>query len=129
MNQEHQPHHISTYSKGANIDSEPEITFSEQGTGYYFDGRNCRPTSVDGKSGALSKINGEQLLYPDNVGTVGYKCIAAFSVNGNKIDLWAPSNLTFPGIMRINGIVVLSSVLISLRIVSERRNGSNSLRF
>ncbi len=115
MNQEHQPHHISTYSKGANIDSEPEITFSEQGTGYYFDGRNCRPTSVDGKSGALSKINGEQLLYPDNVGTVGYKCIAAFSVNGNKIDLWAPSNLTFPGIMRINGIVVLSSVLFELR--------------
>lgn len=115
MNQENQPYHSSSYYKGANVDSEPELTFSKPSTGIYFDGRNCRPTSVDGEDGALSKIKGHQLLYNDNVGTVGYKCIAAFSVNGNKVDLWAPSNPLFPGIMRINGKVVLSSVLFELR--------------
>lgn len=115
MNQEHQPHHISSYSKGANLDTEPEITFSEPLTGIYYDGRNCRPTSIDGKKGAASKIKGHELLYPNNVNGVGYKCVGAFSVNGNKVDLWAPENPTFPGIMRINGIVVLSSVLFELR--------------
>lgn len=115
MNQEHQPHHISSYSKGANLDTEPEITFSEQLTGIYYDGRNCRPTSIDGKKGALSKIKGHEVLYPNTAGTTGYKSVAAFSVNGNKVDLWAPSNPSFPGIMRINGIVVLSSVLFELR--------------
>lgn len=115
MNQEHEPHHISSYSKGANVDSEPELTFSEPLTGIYYDGKNCRPTSIDGTTGAASKIKGEQILYPDNVGSVGYKCIAAFSVNGNKVECWAPANPAFPGIIRIDGVVVLSSVLFELR--------------
>lgn len=115
MNQEHQPHHISSYSKGANLDSEPEFTFSEPLTGIYFDGRNCRPTSIDGTTGAASKIKGEEIVHPDNVGSVGYKCIAAFSVNQNKVECWAPANITFPSIIRINGVVVLSSVLFELR--------------
>lgn len=116
MNQEHQPYHISTYSKGANVDTEPEIAFSQQATGVYYDGRNCRPVSVTGTTGSLNKIRGEEVVYPNTTSLTGYKCIGATSVNYNKVEFWAPLNPAFAGIIRVNGVIVLQSTAFELRV-------------
>jgi len=113
---ESHPEHISTYSKGANTDSEPELIFSQPGSGYYIDSRNAQPSSNDKQTGSMEKIRGEEILYPNASNSVGYSCIASRSVNGNVIEFWAPVNTNFPGIVRVNGVVVLSSVKFEMRV-------------
>jgi len=115
MNQENQPHHLSTYSKGANVDVDPELAFSQPATGVYYDGRNCRPVSIDGNTGGLEKIKGEVIIHSNTTSAIGYKCIGARAVNDSKVEFWVPINPAFPRIVRINGVIVLQSINFDLR--------------
>jgi hypothetical protein len=110
MNQEHQPQHINTFSKGADYDTDKELLFSQQGTGIYVDSRNARINSSDGNQGSIEKKKGEELLYQNATSLLGYKCICAESVNEDIIEFWAPTNPLFPGIVRVNGVIVLNSL-------------------
>jgi hypothetical protein len=115
MNQENQPHHLSTYSKGANVDVDPELAFSQPATGVYYDGRNCRPVSIDGNTGGLEKIKGEVIIHSNTTSAIGYKCIGARAVNDSKVEFWVPINPAFPRIVRINGVIVLQSINFDYR--------------
>lgn len=116
MATENQPEHINTYSRGANMDGNPELTFAQAGTGFYIDARNAEPSSNDKDDNVLAKIRGEQLKYANSTSATGYKCICSFSVREDLVELWAPINPSFPGIVRVNGIIVLQSVLFELRV-------------
>lgn len=113
---ENQPEHINTFSKGANRDGNPEIIFSQAGNGIYMDARNASPVSNDGDKLVLEKMKGEELTYPNAANSVGYKCIGSISVNEDLVEFWAPTNISFPGIVRVNGVIVLSSVDFELRV-------------
>lgn len=105
---ENQPYHICTFSSGANYDGNIELSFSQPGSGIFIDARNAQSTSNDGETGAIEKIKGETKLY--GVFDSSYKCIGAEKVNEYLIEFWAPSNNSFPGIVVVNGTVVLSSL-------------------
>lgn len=115
MSSESHPWHINTFSSGANYDGNIELHFSEQGKGVFIDARNAEPVSNDGNTGALEKIKGEVLFYDNSRNDVGYKCIGSEAVGEKIIEFWAPTNPLFPGIVRINGVVVLSSVDFQIR--------------
>ena len=109
---ENQPYHIQTFSSGANYDGNIELSFAQPATGIYVDARNAEP-NTNSHSGALTKINGEVLLYDGN--NSGYKCTGSEKVNQYLVEFWAPSNPSFPGIVKVNGVVVLSSTAFPLR--------------
>lgn len=107
---ENQPEHVNTFNKGANTDDNPELIFAQAGNGYYVDARNAR---IFGS--VVEKMNGEELLYPNVTSSVGYKCVGSIAVNDSLVEFWAPANPLFPGIVRVNGVIVLSSILFELR--------------
>jgi hypothetical protein len=113
MTDEH-PIHTNTFSSGAIYDRSIELTFAEN-KGFYIDSHNADPTSRDGHFGNLSKIKGEVILYPNTNNSVGYKCIGSKAVNQYKVEFWAPTNISFPAIVRINGVIVLQSTDYVLR--------------
>ena len=115
MATEHQPEHLNTYSMGANTDGNPEVVFSQPGTGEYIDARNAEPTSNDSDDRVLAKIRGEQIKYTNSTSAIGYVCMKSFSINDHLVEMWAPTNPLFPGIIRVNGVIVLQSVLFELR--------------
>lgn len=115
MQQEHQPIHLNTFDKGADFDSEKELSCSHASTGVYIDSRNSRPVSNDGNTGSNEKIKGEQLLHQNNTGLSGYTCIGSTMVNEDLVEFWAPNSLPAPGIVRVNGVVVLKSDDFELR--------------
>lgn len=96
--------------RGANSDIRPELLQD----GYYRDARNMRQVSVDGNTGGVETIKGEQLLYPAPAGT-GYVCIGATGANGRVMEFWASENFNQPNpgdnppIVRIDGVVVAQS--------------------
>lgn len=115
MNQEHNNIHINTFSKGADVDSEKEILCSQPTNGVFIDGHNCMPVSNDGNTGSIEKIKGEEIKYINNTGQTGYTCICSDSINDDLVEFWAPNTLGFPGIVRVNGVVVLESVDFDIR--------------
>jgi hypothetical protein len=106
---ENQPYHTVTLFAGANYDGNIELSFMNGEQGIYVDGHNVQPTSNDGETKALEKIKGEEILYPNTLGSVGYICSASEVVNEYLIEFWTPLNPSFPAIVRVNGIVVLST--------------------
>lgn len=116
MNQEHQPHHMTTYSGGADTDSDKELLGSNPTSGKYIDSRNARPNSTDGNTGSLEKIRGEVLHFPNTTNLAGYKCVGAESVNNDIIEFWAPVTLPGAGIIRVNGIIVCESINFEMRV-------------
>jgi len=117
MKQLHHPKDSRRYTKGANFDVDKE--FLTLGEGQYIDSRNMRNLSMDGTNGAMKKIGGEELLYPNinnncidgdlSPMAASYICIGAIVVNGNIVEFWADTNETEPSYIRINGQIVLLS--------------------
>jgi hypothetical protein len=98
------------FGKGANTDIEPEFI----GDGVYRDAQNMRQVSGIGATGSASKVGGEQVLYPANFPNFqNYVCIGACVVTSRRVEFWASRQpLTDPVIIRINGVVMVSSLLI-----------------
>ena len=98
------------FGKGANTDIEPEFI----GDGVYRDAQNMRQVSGTGATGSASKVGGEQVLYPANFPNFqNYVCIGACVVTSRRVEFWASRQpLTDPVIIRINGVVMVSSLLI-----------------
>jgi hypothetical protein len=111
MAEENQPYHIASFNLGANTSDEKELTGSKEGSGEYVDGRNQRSVSSEGNTGDSEKISGEELFYQQNVGGGPYTCIGAITVNKDILEVWAAANPAFPTFIRVNGIVVLKSLL------------------
>jgi hypothetical protein len=109
------PKHISSFNAGADMDSEPEMVFSEAGNGIFADSHNARPVSNDGNTGSNEKIKGEQLLYPNNKSLTNYKCTGSVSVNNKKVEFWAPNSGVGPGICVVDGVVCLNSIDFDLK--------------
>ena len=117
MKQLHHPKDSRKYTKGANFDVDKE--FLTLGEGQYIDSRNMRNLSMDGTNGAMKKIGGEELLYPNinnncidgdlSPMAASYICIGATVVNGNIVEFWADTDETDPSYIRINGQIVLLS--------------------
>ena len=108
------PIQIQKYSSGIVYDLDPESVFG-QTSGNYIDAHNAQSTSNDGNTGAIEKIKGEVLLYPNATSGVGYKCIGSAQVNEYLAEAWAPTNPAFPGIIRVNGVIVLSSTAFDIK--------------
>lgn len=101
--------HISSYSLGLERDVDLELAYSKQGTGLAYDMRNGRPISIEGTTGIAQKIQGEIILYPNSTGLVNYVCCISLAVNTHLVDVWMPSSGIGPGIIRIDGVIVLQS--------------------
>ena len=97
--------------KGANTDIAPEL-FPE---GFYEDGLNIRPASIDGNVGGVEAVRGEVLFYPIGnppgvLDPSGYVLIGSDSVNGRLIEFWChPDNTGNPPIVRVDGVIVAQS--------------------
>jgi hypothetical protein len=117
MKQQHHPHDIRVYSKGANRDVDDELIGLNQGQ--YIDACNMRTNPMDGDNSSIKKINGEEVLYPnvDNRCTVGlggplpgsYICIGVSELNDNIFEVWADEDGNEPSLIRVNGKIVLMS--------------------
>lgn len=116
MKQEHLKEHIVTYDKGANFDTDKELSCAASGTGEYIDARNARPTSNDGKAESINKIFGEVVKYSNTSTLNGYTCIGKAACNGNLIEIYAPPVVGQDGVIRINGIIVLKSNKFDMRV-------------
>lgn len=103
------PEQKQTFQSGANYDQSPEKIFANPNSGLFLDAHNMQPTSNDGNTGDLEKIKGEQLYFPNTRSDTGYECAASATVNGVMVEVWVPTNPSFPRIIRADGIVVLSS--------------------
>jgi len=79
--------------------------------GYYTGASNMRPVTMTGDTGAIQAIAGEQILYPQSPGPL-YVCIGTASINGHVVEFWASQQAGQPVIIRIDGIVMVSSALI-----------------
>lgn len=124
MPEEHGELYVSSFNLGAEKDTEVELAYSKSGTGLFYDMRNGRPISADGNTGAAEKISGEVLLYPNTTAFTGYFCCASTGVNNNIVEIWMPTSGIGPGVIRINGVVVLqsSSFILSLNQVQIDKN-------
>lgn len=109
------PEQKQTYHKGAQYDLSPEKVFNSPENGFFVDGHNVQSTSNDGNTGDVEKIKGEEIVYEAPQGLSGYTCMASDTVNGAIVELWAPSSTSQPSIVRVDGVVVLSSTLLDLR--------------
>jgi hypothetical protein len=109
---ETQPIHISTLNVGIDQDTNPELTGS-QTNGKYLDANNMRPVSTIGSSESQQKFQGEEILYPNNKGVTGYKCIGTAKLNDYIIEIFAKNG--DPGIICVNGTIVLQSSLFDAR--------------
>jgi hypothetical protein len=90
--------------KGVNTDVSPELVPD----GLSREAINVRPSSIDGRAGAIEAVRGEVLLYPSPGGT-GYVCIGSASCNGRLVEFWASSTAGEYPIVRLDGIIVAQS--------------------
>lgn len=116
METEHFKNKIVLYNKGANTDVDPELTFSQENQEEYLDARNARPVSIDGNTGALEKITGEEIIYPNTLNLPGYVCVGKCSCNNHVIEVYAPTVAPFEGIIRIDGVICLRSDKFEQRV-------------
>jgi len=110
MFSENHPEQKQVFHSSAKYDINLEKLFSDTSGGFFLDSHNMQPTSNSGDTGAIEKIKGEEILYTNTRNDTGYRCVFSCSVHGKIVEVWAPSNPAFPGIIRVNGVVVLSSV-------------------
>lgn len=97
---------------GANSDVRPEMLKD----GLYTDALNMRPVGVDGNTGALEAIAGEQLLYGTNdPNAASYICIGQGYTSGHEWEFWASTDfdpdtlIGPPPLLKIDGDVVAQS--------------------
>lgn len=101
------------FSKGVNPDIRPELLPNGSAT----EVKNMRPTSVDGNTGSLEAVMGEQILYQQAAVPLptSYTLIGSAVSYGKLMEFWASDqkNLPNPGdnptIIRIDGIIVAQS--------------------
>lgn len=108
MESEHGPIHTNTFLKGISHDTDPELVGANPGNGLYVDGKNLRPVSNDGNTGAAQKIKGEVITYPNTTALINYECIGSTSCNENIVEFWADKAGVNAGICRVNGVIVLN---------------------
>jgi len=108
----HDPWIEQTFHKGASTDIDPDLLGREKGL--YVDSQNMRPTSVDGATGALERIGGEQIKYPlsPTPGAGSYICIGTIMVNDHIVEFWASPLAGCHPIIRIDGIIMALSALL-----------------
>lgn len=116
MQTEHFKSKLIIYSSGANRDTDPELLFSQDNNTDYIDARNARPVSTEGSTGSISKIKGEVIKYISSSALTGYLCIGKASCNNDIIEVYAPPTIGQPGIIRVNGVIVLNSVNFDMRV-------------
>jgi hypothetical protein len=109
---ENHPRHISTLNAGIEQDNDHELVGS-QTNGLYLDAHNSRPVSVVGGGNAQEKIQGEEILYPNDKGLSDYECTGTAKVNDYLVEIWAKNGS--PGVITVNGVVVLNSALFTNR--------------
>lgn len=114
MASENQKYHLSTFNLGANTSEEKELSGSKEGSGEYIIGRNQRSVSSEGNTGDSEKIKGEELFYQRNV-PGDYQCIGAITVNKDIVEVWSSANNALEPFIRVNGVVVLKSLLFDYR--------------
>ena len=124
--QHQQPKDIQLYHKGVNADDDQEILAASE-KGWAVDSQNARPTKVNNHSGAVSKIKGEELLYPnlDNRCSLApgpftaipgnYYCIGQATVINHIVEFWAEESTTqgttpLLPLIRIDGWVVCQAI-------------------
>ncbi len=112
---ENQPIHITTLNRGCDRDTDPELTCSQPATGVYLDGHNTRPVSIDSNTGSNEKIKGEVIVYPNNKNLTNYSCVGSMIIIDYLVEFWA-HNVSGPGVVTVDGVVVLNSVDFDLRI-------------
>ena len=116
MKQQHHPHKVYTYEKGADRDLNKELSDADEGA--YMDACNMRSTTA-GDKGVSKKLKGEELLYPnkDNACNTNthlplsgdYVCMGTLNVNGHIVEIWADKDYSEPSLIRIDGVIVLRS--------------------
>ena len=103
-----------TFSLGANTDVRPEL----KKDGLYEDALNMRPAQVDGNTGGLETVRGEEILYPADVLVTNpdsYVSIGRAFTNGHTVEFWAsslantPNPSDNPPYIRVDGTVVAMS--------------------
>jgi len=110
--------------RGANTDIRPELLPD----GYYRDALNMHPSSVDGDTGGLEAIGGEQLVYGD-FSNSAYVCIGSASSGQTLFSVWASAEPDTYPLVIINGVIVATSPNIPytydrpLQIAVRDRNG------
>ena len=109
MQNEHGKKDVKTFFSKANPDQEKEFLGAES-KGEYINSRNARPNSIDGETGSLSKIKGEEVQYSNfNLG-VDYQCIGQISVSDHQVELWASDTPGDLDSIRIDGQIMVQSL-------------------
>ena len=100
---------------GADLDTSPNLPRKD---GVYYDSTNARYDKYSGNDNTFSKIGGETTQYAKNSGiTDDYRSVGFFEVNKNKIELYAPYDITKPSIIRINGLIMVKSVNLGFSVM------------
>lgn len=108
MQNEHGKKDVKTFFSKANPDQEKEFLGAES-KGEYINARNARPNSIDGETGSLSKIKGEEIQYSNfNLGA-DYQCIGQISVSDHQVELWASDTPGDLDSIRIDGQIMVQS--------------------
>jgi len=115
MKQEHQPYDVRTFTAGADSDTSKEL-LGAQNNGKYVDARNARVNSVGGADGAIQKIGGEELVYPDNLPSTDYVCLVSTQVNEHYVEVWADATTALDPLIRIDGVICLQSSLFPVTV-------------
>lgn len=69
-----------------------------------------RPNSVDGNSGSLEAIKGEELIFPSTDPQANtYRMIGSASVNGRLVSFWASTDPANPSYIQVDAQVVAQS--------------------
>lgn len=123
MNKQHEKREFKSFSK-ANTENEKEYVGASK-DGQYIDSRNGRPVSASGNTGAHEKIGGEELLYPKGSITDLYQCVGSCVVGGQIVEFWADKAGVAPSLIRIDGVIVLKSLLFGLSVTHIDDDGNN----
>jgi hypothetical protein len=115
MKQEHQPYDVHTFSSGADYDTSKEL-LGAQNNGKYVDSRNARVSSVSGSDGAIQKIGGEEVAYPNNLPSSDYICLVSTQVNDHYVEVWADETTALDPLIRIDGVICLQSPLFPVTV-------------
>lgn len=99
------------FSRGANTDVYPANL--EQGT--YINAQNMRPRSIDGQTGAMEAVQGEQELWPAQQPGLNYVLIGSNTVNGRVVEFWASPQEGEDPIVRVDGVITAQSPNIPYR--------------
>lgn len=123
MNTQHHPVHLNKFHGGVNQDVNPELLGSGD-KGEYFDGRNMRPSDIEGDLGVAKKIKGEVAVYPKVVAGT-FRCIGSVEVNYKIVEFWVDPNEVLDPYVRIDGVVVLQSDQFPVNINFPLQIGKN----